>query len=194
MAVGAEQKAGTGAAGIDERPSLIMSFYRDAELQGARLLLNLHHHLLDGDSQTKLTRHLADETRHAWLWTKRIIDLGATPISIADGYQRRLGLRIGIPKGPLDLLALTLIAETRAIERYQAHARKPGVDAATLEVLKAVSADELWHLAWIEEKMHKLAKARGDEDHVRRTLDRYRAIEREVYASFTSDEAALMRG
>ncbi len=28
--------------GGDERLALIMSFYRDAELQGARLLLNLH--------------------------------------------------------------------------------------------------------------------------------------------------------
>jgi bacterioferritin (cytochrome b1) len=171
-----------------------MSFYRDAELQGARLLLNLHHHLLDGDSQTKLTRHLADETRHAWLWTQRIIDLGATPISIADGYQRRLGMRIGIPKGPLDLLALTLIAESRAIERYETHARKPGVDTATLAILRVVSADEPWHLAWIEEKMHEVAKARGEEDRVRKTLDTYRAIECEVYASFISDEAELMRG
>ena len=50
----------------------VMSFYREAELHGARLLLVMHNHLRDPDSQIKLTRHLADETRHAFLWTKRI--------------------------------------------------------------------------------------------------------------------------
>ncbi|HUO05755.1 MAG TPA: ferritin-like domain-containing protein [Candidatus Binataceae bacterium] len=173
---------------------MVFSFYRDAELRGARLLLNLHNHLRDGDSQAKLTRHLADETRHAMLWTHRIAELGAAPAVIADGYQRRLGARIGVPKDTLELLALTLVAEGRAIDRYQSHAAMGGVDRATLEVLKAVSADEPWHLSWIERKMNELADERGERERAGQVLARYREIEKDVYASFLAEEAALATG
>ncbi|MGO9450673.1 MAG: ferritin-like domain-containing protein [Candidatus Binataceae bacterium] len=175
-----------------EKLIVIMNFYRDAELRGARLLLNLHHHLRDADSQFKLTRHLADETRHAWLWTKRIVEIGGLPASVANGYQHRLGLRIGVPKDTLELLALTLVAENRALDRYRAHAARRDVDSGTLAVLKAVSGDEQWHLAWIREKLREIAANCGDKDRGIQVLDRYAAIEREVYASFEAEEAELM--
>jgi len=171
----------------------IMSFYREAELHGARLLLVMHHHLRDPDSQTKLTRHLADETRHAFLWTKRISEMGGSPIAVINGYQHRLGMRVGVLKDTIDLLALTHIAESRAIERYQSHAKQEGVDDKTLEVLKAVSADEHWHLAWIDAKLREIAKRRGDEGRAIRALEKLRAIERDVYATIVAEEAELMR-
>ncbi len=171
----------------------VMSFYREAELHGARLLLVMHNHLRDPDSQIKLTRHLADETRHAFLWAKRIADMGGTPHDITDGYQHRLGVRFGVPKDTINLLALTSVAESRALERYQSHARQAGVDENTLEVLKAVSADEKWHLAWVDAKMREIAKERGDEGSADRAMKRVRAIEHEVYATFIAEEAALMR-
>ncbi len=175
-----------------EKQILIFSFYRDAELRGARLLFNLLGHIKDGDAQVKMSKHLADETRHAWLWTKRIADLGGVPIAIEDGYQRRLGLRTGVPRSIIDLLALTVVVEERAQRRYMAHAALPGVDEATLEVLKAVTEDENWHLAWIEKKMREIAEAEGCERHAEEALERYRAIDREVWATLAADEAALM--
>ena len=61
----------------DPRMVELMSYYRDAELRGAALLMRLiglmEH---DADAQTKLSLHLAEETNHAWLWTKRINDIG----------------------------------------------------------------------------------------------------------------------
>src|ERR1700737_5529891 len=81
-----------------DKQILIFSVYRDAELRGARLLFNLIGHMKDGDAQLKMAKHLADETRHAWLWTRRIADLGGTPLILADGYHRRLGLRTALPK------------------------------------------------------------------------------------------------
>jgi bacterioferritin (cytochrome b1) len=170
---------------------LTMNFYRDAELQGARLLLNLHRHLRDPDSQLKLTRHLADEARHAWLWTERICDLGGAPTAVASGYQRRMGRKIGIPANVTELLALTLVAENRAIERYRAHAARPDVDAATLAVLNAVTRDEDWHLKWIETKLREFASTRGGSEHVQELLERYGAIDREVYASLEAYESFL---
>src|SRR6516162_6349510 len=102
------------AMSADEKQILIFSFYRDAELRGARLLFNLLGHIKDADSQVKLSKHLADETRHAWLWTRQIADLGGAPLMLADGYQRRLGARLGVAKGIVDLLGLTVVVEERA--------------------------------------------------------------------------------
>lgn len=172
---------------------MIFSFYRDAELRGARLLFNLLHHLKEAEAQVKMSRHLADETRHAWLWTKRIADLGAAPVMIDDGYQRRLGLRTGVPKDLIDLLALTVVVEERARSRYMLHASMPDVDQETLDVLKAVTEDETWHLAWIERQMHEIARKQGNPQRANQALERYRAIDREVYATLAADEAFLMK-
>ena len=176
-----------------EKQILIFSFYRDAELRGARLLFNLLSRLKSGEAQLKMSRHLADETRHAWLWTKRIADLGGSPVLIDDGYQRRLGLRTGVPKSVVELLALTVVVEERAQNRYQAHAAMPNVDEETRAVLKSVTEDEAWHLAWIEREMRMLARDEGDEKRADAALERYRAIDREVWATLSADEAEMMR-
>ena len=177
----------------NEKQILIFSFYRDAELRGARLLFNLLGHLKDADSQLKMSKHLADETRHAWLWTRRIADLGGAPVTVPDGYQRRLGLRTGVPRGIVEILGLTVVVEERAFSRYTAHAAMPNVDQATLEVLKAVTEDESWHLSWIEKKMREVARLEGCEENASKVLSRYREIDREVYATLSADEAELMR-
>ena len=183
----------TNSTSAKDKQILIFSFYRDAELHGARLLFNLIGHLKDADSQLKLARHLADEVRHAWLWTKHIVELGGTPISLSDGYQRRLGARLGLPKGILELLALTVVVEERAQNRYMAHMAMPNTEPETKEVLKAVSEDESWHLAWIERKMREIAAQQGNEHRADEALARYREIEEEVYISLAADEAELMR-
>ncbi len=185
--------AGNNRMSAVDKQILIFSVYRDAELRGARLLFNLLGHLKDGDAQLKMAKHLADETRHAWLWTRRIADLGGTPLALADGYQRRLGLRLGVPKTVVELLALTVVVEERAHSRYMAHAALPNVDEATREVLKGVTEDESWHLSWIEKKLREIAREQGCEALADQSLERYRRIDREVYATLAADEAALMR-
>jgi bacterioferritin (cytochrome b1) len=176
-----------------DKQILIFSFYRDAELRGARLLFNIIGHLKDGDSQLKMTKHLSDETRHAWLWTRRIADLGGSPVFVPDGYQRRLGMRIGVPRGIVEVLGLTVVVEERAQSRYMAHAALPNVDPDTLEVLKGVTEDETWHLSWIEKKMREIAREEGSEGKADEILKRYREIDREVYVTLAADEAALLR-
>ena len=120
----------------------LLSYYRDAELHGAGLLLRLMRLLDDdADAQVKLTLHVAQETQHAWLWTKRMTDMGGAPVRIAAGYQSRIGLRLR-PRTLVDLLALTIVVESRSLARYREHAARPGVDDATLAVLYAITADE----------------------------------------------------
>jgi bacterioferritin (cytochrome b1) len=190
---GEDWKSNVNGMSANEKQILIFSFYRDAELRGARLLFNLIGHLRDSDSQLKMTKHLSDETRHAWLWTRRIADLGGTPVFVGDGYQRRLGMRIGVPRGIVEVLGLTVVVEERAQSRYIAHAALPNVDETTLEVLKGVTEDETWHLSWIERKMREIAREEGREEKADEILKRYRDIDREVYATLAEDEASILR-
>jgi len=173
---------------VDLRMIHLYSYYRDAELRGATLLLKLIRRVDDSEAQVKLSRHLADETRHAWLWTKRIVDLGGIPVRVADGYQTRIGLEVGIPKTLTDLFALTVVVEERAQRRYLEHARRPDVDPETLEILHEVTKDEKWHIGWIKNKLKELAAANGGEEKMLATLDRYREIDRRVVTDLVAKE------
>lgn len=170
----------------DERLVRLFSYYRDAELRGAGLLFKLIQRMGDPDSQVKLSFHLADETRHASLWTKRITEMGAVPVAVDDGYQTRIGRVLGIPKSLIDLLALTVIVEQRAASRYAAHARRPDVDPATREVLREVTQDEKWHVSWMERKMYEIAADAADQ--ARSRLAQYAAIDRAVVGEMEAME------
>ncbi len=171
----------------DPETILLMSYYRDAELRGASLLLRLMSYLEDGDSQTKLALHLSEEARHAWLWTKRIHELGGTPVRVTDGYQSRIGRRT-LPRSVIDLLALTVVVEERSYDRYREHASRADVDAETLAVLREVTKDEKWHIAWIRGKLEQLAAAQGAQAQADAALEKYRQIEREVYGELLEKE------
>jgi len=174
----------------DPRTILLMNYYRDAELRGANLLFRLMSHLEDPDSQLKLSLHLADETRHAALWTKRINDAGGAPARIADGYQNRIGLRV-VPRNLIDILALTVVVEERAYQRYVEHAARPNVAPEILEVLSEVTKDEKWHISWIKAKLEELAAAAaGGVERMNEALARYREIDRQVYAELLAKERA----
>lgn len=174
----------------DPRVILLMNYYRDAELRGANLLFRLMAHLEDPDSQLKLSLHLADETRHAALWTKRISDSGGAPARIADGYQNRIGLRV-VPRNLIDILALTVVVEERAYQRYVEHAGRADVDPEIRAVLGEVTKDEKWHIAWIKGKLEEIAAAQeGGMQRMREALERYREIDRQVYAELQAKERA----
>jgi len=173
---------------VDPRLIHLYSYYRDAELRGATLLLRLILRIEDSEAQVKLSRHLADETRHAWLWTKRIADLGAVPVRVTDGYQTRIGQEVGIPKTLIDLFALTVVVEERAQRRYLEHARRPDVDPDTLAILHEVTKDEKWHIGWIKGKLRELAAVNGGEAKMLATLERYHQIDCKVVADLQAKE------
>lgn len=173
---------------VDQRLVLLFNYYRDAELRGANLLYRLMSHLDDADSQVKLSLHFAEETNHAWLWTKRIADIGGVPAKVGDGYQTRIGLRV-IPRNLIDILALTVVVEERSFQRYTEHAARTDVDPETRKVLEQVSTDEKWHISWIRAKLEDLAKqTEGGIDKMNEALERYRAIDAEVYAELQKKE------
>jgi bacterioferritin (cytochrome b1) len=169
----------------------LLSYYRDAELHGATLLLRLMKMMGDDpEAQVNLTLHVAQETRHAWLWTKRIVDLGGRPMRIAAGYQARMGKRI-IPHTVADLLALTIVVEARSLARYREHAARPGVDDATRRILRAVTADERWHLAWMTAKLDAMTDTPQLRARVTDLMDRYRRADDDVYQELLRHENAV---
>jgi len=183
----------TRPEGVD-REVLVYSYYRDAELRGSNLIYRLLRILEDDESQVLLSEHLADETRHAWLWTERIRELGSAPLRIDDGYQVRVGRRAGLPRNPVDLLALTVVVEQRALKRYQEHLKREDVPARTLEVLRAVSKDEGWHIDWVRQKGRELAKRGGAPARFDEALERFRTIDREVWAELQTVEQSWAPG
>ena len=171
----------------DPRMIELMSYYRDAELQGAALLLRLIKMMDDPDAQVKLSAHLADETRHAWLWTKRINDMGGQPMKIPDGYQTRVGRRT-FPRSILEMLALTVVVEERSFASYIEFAQNHQPDEATLEVLKDITGDEKWHMSWIRNKLVEIARQEGDESLAEKAIEKYRLIDAEVYGELKAKE------
>jgi bacterioferritin (cytochrome b1) len=170
----------------------IFSYYRDAEIRGASLLMKMMQWEKDPEAQVLFSRHVDDETRHAWLWTKRIRQLGGLPVEVPDGYQRRLGKALGIPMNIVDLFGLTVIVEERSVRRYTEHAASNFCDEVTRELLDELTKDEKWHISWMEEWMLRLARQRGMEEKARAQLARYRAVEAEVFEAFKVDERAWL--
>jgi bacterioferritin (cytochrome b1) len=174
----------------DPRLVELFSYYRDAELHGANLLMRLMRLMADDpDAQVKLTLHIAEEMNHAWLWTKRITDMGALPMNISDGYQSRIGLRT-VPRKLVDLLAITVVVEERSVARYQQHAARSDVDPETRRVLEHAGKDEKWHVAWIKAKLNVLAKRDGLEARVNEMMGKYRAIDEAVVDTLQARETA----
>jgi rubrerythrin len=172
----------------------VFSYYRNAEQHGANLLFRLLRHLDDQDAQIALSQHLADETRHAWLWTERIVRAGHKPLIVCDGYQTRIGRAAGVPRDVIDLMALTVVVEQRALRRYQHHLRRPDLDPDTEEILRKVTQDEAWHIDWIRQHGRKVAADRGKPERFDEAMTRYRAIDKDVTAHLEAAERDLLGG
>lgn len=170
----------------------LFSYYRDAEIRGAALLMKMMQKERDPEAQVLFSRHIDDETRHAWIWTKRIKDEKALPVEVPDGYQRRLGKAIGIPSSLIDLFALTVIVEERSAKRYTEHAASPICDELTRPILTELTKDEKWHVTWMEDWMLKMAREQGKEDTIACTLARYRRIEEEVFSEMKEMERSWL--
>ena len=176
---------------LDPRLVELFSYYRDAELHGATLLLRLLKLMDDPDAQVKLSLHVSEETHHAWLWTKRITDMGGKPMRVGDGYQTRIG-RKTVPRSLIDLLALTIVVEERAFSRYQEHAARQNVDEETLKVLEEVTKDEKWHISWVKGKLDELAaQESGGKERAEEMMARYREVDEQIYGELARKEREI---
>lgn len=159
----------------------ILSYYRVSEIAGSMLFGKVARRIKDETLRVLLTRHFADEARHAWVWTDAIVKVGGLPIDIPQTYQSRYGAEIGVPSTELELLAITQIFEKRVIHQYRGHQKRKGVHRAVAAALQDIMVDEQWHLKWVKDQLKLLEKKLGKTT-VSDTVERYRAIDERVYA------------
>jgi len=161
----------------------ILSFYRASELAGSILLGRLALQTTNDRLRVPLTEQCLEEARHAWLFTKVITDLGATPVRMTQTYQSEVGKVYGMPENMLDILCLTRVLEVAVLDHYVRHARMPDLHPAIRQTLETVIEDESGHVDWIQTELDAYAQEHGRarvDDALRRAETASRAVLQEL--------------
>lgn len=156
-----------------------LNFYRASELHGGLVLGQLVTRTRDPWLVEQLTRHSAEEVRHAQIWTETIIDVGGKPRPLRDTYQAHLGAIVGAPASVFQVLALTQVFERRVYRHFLMHNRLPGTHPRVREALHIMLEEEKHHLSWVKEWLDREAQRRGRP--LRDLLQRYQRADDQVY-------------
>ena len=158
--------------------SWLLNWYRQSELEGALLLGRMCRHAQDGTVLFELTRHAADEARHAWLWQRTIEELGLAPVRIFRSYQSFYADEGIVPQRMPEVLALTHIFEQRVDREFGEQLASGRFAEPIARTFKALLRDEQRHLDWIAAWLTAHPETRGILTHYRdvdnRVADRLR--------------------
>jgi len=127
----------------------LLNWYRQSELEGALLLGRMVRVAEDPHLIAELTRHAADEARHAWLWQRTIAQLGLPSVRILRSYQSFYGSEGALPQRLEEVLALTHVFERRVDIEFAEQVRTGNFPEAALRTFTALLHDEQRHLSWI---------------------------------------------
>src|SRR5688572_22477977 len=106
-----------------------LNWYRQSELEGALLLGRIVRLADTSELITRLTKHSADEARHANLWAECIAILGLPIIRIHRSYQSLFLDHGGAPTRMVEVLAFTQIFERRVHKRFNDEIAHPDLPA-----------------------------------------------------------------
>jgi hypothetical protein len=151
-----------------------LNWYRHSELEGALLLGKVLRAADDPQLILSLTRHCADEARHAWLWAKTIDDLGLATVQIHRSYQSLYFRRGTMPTSLAEVLALTHVFEQRVDWQFRRELEDPDLPVAAARTFQMLLKDEQDHLGWVSNWL-------GNRPDGQQLIDRYRTIDAEVY-------------
>jgi hypothetical protein len=158
-----------------------LNWYRQSELEGALLLGRMIRRVTDPYLVGQLTRHCADEARHAWLWARTIDALELPAVRIQRSYQSFYLDELAAPRGLLDVLALTHVFEQRVDRHFTGELRRSDVPDAVRRTIGILVRDEQSHLDWIArwlatqpESDVVLTRYRSADDRIARRLAPYR--------------------
>jgi hypothetical protein len=173
---------------LSENELWMLSFYRTSEIGGALFFGRLAASMRPGPIQRDMTKHFADESRHAWEWTDCIARLGAEPLKLARTYQDEYFDTAGMPANLMEVLALTQVFEMRVLGHYMAHRRLPGVPETVAETLSRIVEDEKWHIAWVGQALKDMEPDYG-RDSIVAARRRYLRADKEIYRRLTEEHA-----
>lgn len=160
----------------------LLSYYRSSEISGALFFGRLARAQPPGPLQEDLTRHFADEAQHARYWTDCISELDGSALKLGVSYQDQYLAAAGLPANLMEVLAVTSVFERRVVNQYARHLAVPGLEPAVARTLLKIMEDERWHIAWVRQALKDMEDEYGA-DHVRQTVRRYQAADREVYGA-----------
>jgi hypothetical protein len=161
-----------------------LNWYRQSELEGALLLGRIVRLASTGELISRLTRHCADEARHAQLWSECLTDLGLPFIRIHRSYQSLFLDHGGAPTRMEEVLAFTQIFERRVHKRFNDEIASPDLPAAARATFLTMIRDEKDHLEWVHAWLKKLPDAPL-------LLRRYQEIDVTVYRSVLPFEETI---
>ncbi|RYZ65002.1 MAG: ferritin-like domain-containing protein [Proteobacteria bacterium] len=177
---------------ISENDRWLLSFYRTSEISGALFFGRLAKSLPAGPIQTDLTKHFADESQHAWYWTRCLDTLGEAPMKLPSAYQDQYLAAAGMPTNVMEILGITLIFEKRVIGQYNLHRQLPNIHPEIKKTIELITEDEKWHIQWVTNALKGLETEYGEE-HVRATLRRFREADQEVYKKTIAEHEDRIR-
>ncbi len=169
---------------ISDTERYILSYYRACELAGARLFAKLAFVTEIDDIRTPLTHHCLEEAEHAWLWTKTLRDLGATPEKVTQTYQTEYGKEYGMPSTALEILCLTQVFERRTLKHFKEHRDMEDVHPRVREALQEMIEDEEGHLSWVRERLDEYE----DQEEIESTMEEFLEVDENVYKRLREQE------
>jgi len=171
---------------MNDNDRWIVSFYRNSEISGAQFFSRLARVLPAGPIQFDLTKHFADESQHAWYWTKALGDMNLDPIKMTFAYQDHYLEAAGMPTNIMEILALTMVFERRVISQYARHSRVRDIHPAVQHALNTIMEDEKWHIQWVGDALKQMEEKFGAE-RVKNTYERFRKADEEVYGRMVAE-------
>ena len=151
----------------------LLNWYRQSELEGALLLGRMVRVADDPYVIGELTRHAADEARHAWLWQRTIAQLNLPSVRIVRSYQSFYAAEGILPQRLGEVLALTHVFERRVDMEFTEQILRGGFPDAANRTFEALLRDEQRHLSWIAEWL-------ADHRDLAHLVDRYTRIDAAV--------------
>ena len=145
-----------------------INWYRQSELEGALLLGRLIRQADTPLLVCELTRHCADEARHAWLWERTRVRLGLPLVRIFRSYQSFYLDEIEAPRSIPEVLALTNVFEQRVDRLFTEELDAPDQPKEMRATLRALLHDEQRHLDWIARWLAGRAEGQTLLEHYRR--------------------------
>lgn len=177
---------------VSDEERWILSFYRDSEISGAMFFGRIARFLPAGQMQHDMTRHFADESAHAALWTETLYNLDCKPQRCKNAYQDAYLDAAGLPVNMMEILALTNVFERRVLTQYQQHLQLPNLNPRIGTTLNAIMDDEQWHILWIDKALNNMAETYGRET-IDKKLAYYQAADDEVYAKAVAESDERLR-
>lgn len=164
-----------------------LSWYRQSELDGALLIGRVVRSASDPELLHALTRHCAEEARHAWLWSETLRELGLAPVRIYRSYQSFYAEKGLLPRSLLEVLALTHVFERRVDRWFRDEAARRATPEPVRRTIQALLRDEEDHLAWVGRWLAR----RGGE--AQALLAAYGAVDEKVYRELAPFAECLWR-